>query len=147
MNSCPSTALKSGMSTEFVFSSDMPADILVEKYALAIEAAEQAVDESLTTCDIAGLDSHVPWKTYSEPLLDCYKAGLFLRSEVSAVENTMSFPPSAVDVTCEKAEHCIPPSLHNFLSWLIVGDKGEPQVESLTVEERIHLKRNLTSVL
>ena len=53
----------------------------------------------------------------------------------------MSFPPSAVDVTCEKAEHCIPPSWHNFLSWLIVGDKGKPQVESLTVEERLHLQK------
>ena len=127
--------------TELVFSRDMPTGILVEKHALAIEADKGAADESLTTCDIAGLDSHVPWETYSEPSLDSNKAALFLLSEVSAVGNTMSFPPSAVDVTGEKAEHRIPPSLCNFLSWLIVGGKGEPQVESLTVEERIHLQK------
>ena len=46
-----------------------------------------------------------------------------------------------MDVTCEKANRCIPPSLHNFLSWLIVGDKGEPQGESLTVQKRIHLQK------
>ena len=141
LNSCPSTSLKKRNVTEFVFSRDMPTCILFEECALAIEAAERAVDVSLTTCDIVGLDSHVPWETYSEPLLDCYKAALFLRSDVLEVENTMAFPPSAVDVTCEKAEHCIPPSLHNFLSWLIVEDKGEPQVESLTVEERLHLQK------
>ena len=104
----------------------MPTGILVEKCALAIEAAEGAVDQSLTACDIARLDSHVRWETYCEPLLDCYKAALFLRSEVLAVQNTMSFPPSAVGEACEKAERYIPPSFRNFLSWLIVGDKGEP---------------------
>ena len=57
--------------TEFVFSRDLPTGILVEKCALAIEAAERAVDESLTGCDIAGLDSHVPPQSYPEPLLDC----------------------------------------------------------------------------
>ena len=109
-----------------MFSCDRPTGILVEKCALTIEAAERAADESLTGCDIAGLGSHVPGVTYSEPLLDCYKAALFLRSEVLAVQNTMSFPPSAVGETCEKAERYIPPSFRNFLSWLIVGDKGEP---------------------
>ena len=55
-----------------MYSRDIPTGILVEKCALAIEAAEQAVDESLAACDIhAGKDSHVPWETFSEPLFDC----------------------------------------------------------------------------
>ena len=48
--------------TEFVFSRDMPTGILAEKCALAIEAAERAVDESLTTCDIVGWIHTCPGK-------------------------------------------------------------------------------------
>ena len=122
--------------TEFAFNCAISQGKLVEKCALATEAARRAAEEGLAAFDCLGKLCH-PHAYCTAPAQDLYNAALFLQSQIRGMKNSMPLPPTPSDLTKYATQDQLPTSLYNFLVWLIVGDQESK--DPLTLDERINV--------
>ena len=95
--------------TEFVFNSAISQGKLVEKCALATEAAQHAAEEGLVAFDCLGEISHL--HAYcTAPAQDLYNAALFLQSQMRGLKNSMPLPPTPSDLTKYVSQDQLPTS-------------------------------------
>lgn len=57
-----------------------------------------------------------PLRIVTSPEVELIHTGLFVRNLVSDVPAKIPHPPSASDLTVEKAMECVPPALYNLIS-------------------------------
>ena len=110
---------------EYVFSSSVPAGPLVEKCALAMQAADDAAEDSVPQAGsplLAQSSLHSPWP-------DLFRAALFLRGVIMAMCHTMPFPPRPRDLAEDMIN--VPDGLYNFIAWLLIGDDGSEPVSTM----------------
>ena len=78
---------------EFVFSSAVPAGQLVEKCALAMQAAAKATEDS-GDFEVISTEDFLESPVQPSPTGDVFSAAMFLRAEILAMRNTMAFLPT-----------------------------------------------------
>ena len=86
--------------------------------------------ESDASTDVADEEEDVDFAACSGPYelesrtVNLFQSALLVRSDLMAVRESMTWPPSpAVYITEDAVDFTIPITLYNLLAWIIAGDK------------------------